>query len=166
MWNKIRPYFEKFPAQGRVAQMMLRHGLRVASGRVYCGEIPLSDTAIGRAAGVDRRVVSSTVSTIEGSPELAAIFSRLAPTVHLKDVAPLMRWGAIEIVPIDAARPGILAGTASIIASAGLSIRQVIVDDPEVVEQPRAFIITEGPVPAELLPKIKTVEGVQGVVVY
>ncbi len=166
MWSKMRPYFEKYPAQGRVAQLMLRYGLRVSSGEVFCGDIPLSDTALGRAAGVDRRVVSSTVTTIEANPDLAAIFARLSPTVHLKDVAPVMHWGAIEIVPTDAARPGILAGTTSIIAAAGLSIRQVIVDDPEIVEQPRAFIITEGPVPGELLPKIKTVEGVQGVVVY
>lgn len=166
MWSKIKPYFEKYPAQGRVAQMMLKNGLRVSSGKIYCGEIPLSDTALGRAAGVDRRVVASTVSTIDANLELSAIFSRLTPVVHLKDVAPLMKWGAIEIVPIDAARPGILAGAASLIAGAGLSIRQVIVDDPEVVEQPSAFKNTEGPDPPELLPKIKTLEGVQGVVIY
>ncbi len=145
---------------------MLRYGLRVNGGKVYCGDILMSDTALGRAAGVDRRVVSSAVKTIVDNPELAGIFSRILPVCHLKDVALLMGWGAIEIVPTNASKPGILAGTSSILASAGLSIRQVVVDDPEVVENPRAFIITEGPVPSELLPKIKSVEGVQGVVFY
>jgi hypothetical protein len=166
MWSKIRPFFEKYPAQGKVAQLMLRHGLRVNRGKIFCGEVLMSATSLGRAAGVDRRVVSSAVKTIEENPELANVFSRLWPVCHLREVAPQMGWGAIEIVPTNASKSGILAGISSIIASAGLSIRQVVVDDPEVVENPRAFIITDGPVPGELLAKIKMVEGVQGVVIY
>ncbi|MFQ6013125.1 MAG: regulator [Thermoplasmata archaeon] len=166
MWGKIRHYFEKFPAQARVAQLMLTYGFRVKGGRVYCGEVAVSETAIGRALGVDRRVVSATIGTIQQHEELGRIFRRLWPVCHLKEVAPRMGWGAIEIVPTDARTPGILAGVSSIIARASISIRQVIVDDPEVVDEPRGFIITDAPVPSELLPSMKAVEGVQGVVLY
>lgn len=166
MWSKIKHYFDRLPGQGKIAQLMLEYGLRVKSGKIFCGQVRVSETALGRAAGVDRRVVSAMVRTIEAHEELAQIFSSLWPVCHLKNVAPLMRWGAIEIVPTDAKKPGILAGVSSIIARASISIRQVIVDDPEVVDQPRGFIITEAPVPSEFLPEIKAVEGVQGVVIY
>ncbi len=166
MWSKIKHYFDKLPGQAKVAQLMLDYGLRVEGGQLFCGEVKLPETAVGRAVGVDRRVVTATVRTIEGSEELAQIFGRLWPVCHLKEVAPLMRWGAIEIVPTDASTPGILAGVSSIIARAAISIRQVIVDDPEVVDEPRGFIITEAPVPSDLLPQIRRVDGVQGVVIY
>ncbi len=166
MWSKVKHYFERLPGQGRVAQLMLQHGLRVKGGKVFCGNIRVSETALGRAAGVDRRVITATVGTIEAHEELSQIFGRLWPVCHLKEVAPLMQWGAIEIVPTDAKKPGILAGVSSIIARASISIRQVVVDDPDVVDQPRGFIITDAPVPTELLPAIKAVPGVQGVVIY
>lgn len=166
MWGKIRHYFEKFPAQARVAQRMLSYGFRVKGDRVYCGDVAVAETALGRAVGVDRRVVSATIRTIRKYPELSRIFRRLRPVASLREVAPVMGWGAIEIVPTDAGASGILAGVSSIIARASISIRQVIVDDPEVVDEPRGFIITDAPVPSELLPSMKAVEGVQGVVLY
>lgn len=166
MWNQIKHYFERYPGQARVAQRMLDHGLRVAEGQVYCGSIRLAETALGRAVGVDRRVVTATVETIARHADLAAIFAKLWPVAHLREVAPLMHWGAIEIVPTDAATPGILAGVSSLIAREAISIRQVIVDDPDVVDEPRGFIITDAPVPSHLLPEIRKVAGVQGVVFY
>ncbi|MFQ5986125.1 MAG: regulator [Thermoplasmata archaeon] len=166
MWGQIRHYFEKFPAQARVAQLMLTYGLRVKGDRIYCGEVAVAETAVGRALEVDRRVVSATVRTINANEELSHIFRRLWPVAHLKEVAPKMGWGAIEIVPTDAHTPGILAGVSSIIARASISIRQVIVDDPEVVDEPRGFIITDAPVPSELIPSMKAVAGVQGLVLY
>src|SRR5439155_1583477 len=83
--------------------------------------IKISDTSLARAAGVDRRVVTATVDTIAKNPELGNFFDRLLPACYLRDVAPLMNWGAIEIVPTNAAKPGILAGVTTIIAQAGLA---------------------------------------------
>jgi|SRR5207249_6876329 len=166
MWEKFRPYFKGFPAQEKVAQLMVVLGLRVREGRVFAGPIEVSDTAMARAAAVDRRVVTATVKTIEKNPELLKFFERLAPVCHLRDVAPLMGWGAIEIIPTSASRPGILAGVANAIAEAGISVRQVIVDDPEVFDDPHAFIVTEQPVPERLLPRIRSVEGVKSVVLH
>ena len=120
MWEKLRPYFKGFPAQEKVAQLMLVHGFRVRDGRVFASTMEVSDTATARAAAVDRRVVTATVRTIESNPELLKIFERLAPVCHLGAVAPLMGWGAIEIIPTSASKPGILAGVASAIAVFGL----------------------------------------------
>lgn len=164
MWHRLRPYFEAYPAQERLAALMLVHGFRVGDNRVYAGNVELGDTALARAAGVDRRVVSATVRTIMRTPELLRCFSAVQPVCNLAEVAPAMGWGAIEIVPTSASKPGILAGVATIIAEGGISVRQVIVDDPEIAENPRGLIITESPVPERLIPRIKAVDGVKGVV--
>lgn len=164
MWSKLRPHFKGFPAQERVAQMMVSYGLRVKDGAVYAGNIELADSAIARAVGIDRRVVTATRETIAKTPLLRDFFARLWPVCHLGNVAPLMGWGAIEILPTNASKPGILAGTSTIIAEAGISIRQVVVDDPEIVEDPRAMLITEKPVPERLLPRLRNLDGVRGVV--
>ena len=166
MWSRLRPYFKGFPAQEKVAQLMVMYGLRVHEGSVYAGGIKISDTSLARAASVDRRVVTATVDTIAKNPELGNFFDRLQPACHLRDVAPLMNWGAIEIVPTNASKPGILAGVTSIIAQAGISVRQVIMDDPEIVDDPHGFIVTEAPVPERLLPMIKQVDGVKSVVLH
>jgi len=152
MWARFRQYFKGFPAQEKVAQLMVTYGLRVHEGSVYAGEIKLSDTAMARAAGVDRRVVTATVETVDKNGELRSFFDRLRPVCHLREVAPLMNWGAIEIVPTNASKPGILAGVAAIIAQA--------------VDDPHGFIVTEAPVPERLLPQIKQVDGVKSVVLH
>ncbi len=166
MWAKLRSFFDRFPAQEKVAQLMVVHGFRVHENRIFAGAVEVSDTAMARAAGVDRRVVTATTRTIMRNPELLRFFERLAPVCHLREVAPLMGWGAIEIIPTSASKPGILAGVATAIAEAGVSVRQVIVDDPEIVDDPHAFIITEQPVPERLLPRIKGVDGVKSVVFH
>jgi len=164
MWAKLKPYFKGFPAQERIAQLMVTHGFRVKDGRVSAGDVGLTDSAIARAVGVDRRVVTATLETIDKTPLLRDFFARLWPVCHLGNVAPMMGWGAIEILPTNASKPGILAGTSAIIAEAGIPVRQVIVDDPEVFEDPRAMLITEKPVPERLLPRIRNLDGVRGVV--
>jgi uncharacterized protein len=118
---------------------------------------------LGRAAGVDRRIVSATVRTIEANPELKKVFTHFQPTLHLKDVAPNLGWGVIEIIPDNASRPGILAGVSSLIAREGISIRQAVVDDPDFSDAPRLFIVTERPVPASLIPELQRVMGVRSV---
>src|SRR5437879_13897256 len=92
-----------------------------------------------RASSVGGRVVTATVKTIEKNPEALKFFERLRPVCHLGEVAPLMGWGAIEIIPTSASKPGILAGVASAIAEAGVSVRQVIVDDPDESHHRPAF---------------------------
>ncbi|MCA1814514.1 MAG: hypothetical protein LC624_11290, partial [Halobacteriales archaeon] len=128
MWHLLTKYFQRYPAQSRVAQMLLRYGLAVREDGVYCDTIAIPDTSIARAAQVDRRVISAAIETIQREPELQKVFSKLTPTCHLKDAAPTMGWGVLEIVPNDAQGVGILADVATIISKRNISIRQAIVD--------------------------------------
>src|SRR5437879_13856786 len=105
-----------------------------------------------RASSVGGRVVTATVKTIEKNPDALKFFERLRPVCHLGEVASLMGWGAIEIIPTSASKPGILAGVATAIAEAGISVRQVIVDDPEVSADPHAFLLPAPRRPAVHLP--------------
>lgn len=166
MWGVVAEHFDRYPAQLKVARTLVTHGLRIEEGRVYCGEVEVTDSAIARAAGVDRRVVSSTVETIRDHAHLEEIFAAFRPTAHLKDVAPVMDWSSLEIVVDDASRPGILAAVSRIISEEGISIRQAIADDPDLVEDARLFVVTESPVPMELIPEMKDVEGVRSIIIH
>lgn len=166
MWKAISEYFSNYPSQGRVARILLMYGMSVRNGRVFAGHVGISDAALARAAGVDRRVIRSTVETIAADAQLSKFFSNLLPTSNFKDVASTMGWGAIEIISDDANEPGILSAIANIISNAGLSIRQAIVDDPETSEIPKLFIVTESAIPAELLPKLKAAKGVKSLTIY
>jgi predicted regulator of amino acid metabolism with ACT domain len=166
MWSSLSKYFGRYPSQGKVARLLLENGLRVSSGNVYCGEIQLADSAIGRAAGVDRRIVRATVETIESTEELLGVYSRLRPTALLKDVAPVMGWSAIEIIPNNAQAVGIVADVTGVIARAGISIRQTIVLDPDLSSEPRLYVITGAPVPPEIIPEIKACRGVKSILIH
>lgn len=166
MWQVLIDHFRRYPAQERVVRLLIQHGLRIRDGKVHAGDVEIADTAIARAADVDRRIVRSTVKTILADPRLAAVFTRFGPTLHLKDVAPHLDCGVIEIIPDDASRPGILAGVSSVISERGISIRQAIVEDPDFIDEARLFVVTETRVPGELLAPLQAVEGVKGVTVY
>lgn len=166
MWDKIANYFEKYPSQAKVARYLLRYGLRIDKDHVYCGDVQIADSSLARAAGVDRRVVKSTIETIKGDPTLHKFFSQLLPTNHLKNAASAMGWSAIEIVPVSAHEPGILSAVADILSRGNISIRQAIVDDPMTSEEPRLFIVTESMVPSEVIPLIRQAKGVKGVTIY
>lgn len=166
MWQQIYTYFRHYPAQQKVAELLLRYGLRVHDDGLFCGPIELSHAKVARAVGVDRRAVTSTVETIMTHEELQPVFANLQPTSHLKDVAPHMDWGVIEIIPVDASEPGILASVADIIADAQISIRQAVVDDYQITEEPRLFIVTETPLPGDLITSIRSCDGVRAVIAY
>ncbi|MBW3582367.1 MAG: regulator [Euryarchaeota archaeon] len=166
MWDTLIDYFRRYPAQEKIARLLIQYGLRIQDDGVYCGPIRIADSAIARAAGVDRRIVAATIETITAHHELRRAFARFRPTLHLKDAAPELGWGVLEIVPENASTPGILAGVSSAIAMEGISIRQAIVDDPDFIEEPKLFVVTEQQVPARLIPEIQAVEGVRSVTVY
>ena len=165
MWELLTRFFQRYPAQSRVAQTLLAQGLSVRDDGVYSGDVAISDTALARACGVDRRIISATVDTIRREPDLHKVYSRLQPVGLLKDVAPHLKWGVIEIVPSDAREPGILAHVAQVIAQRGISIRQAIVDDPDLVEEPRLYVITESQVPLDAIAQIREGKGIKSVVI-
>ncbi|OPY32437.1 MAG: ACT domain protein [Methanomassiliicoccales archaeon PtaU1.Bin124] len=164
MWKQIANHFGRYPSQAKVAKLLLEQGFRVHQGRIYAGDVELGDVAIGKAVGVDRRIVKSAVETIESTPELMRVFSKLRPTSFLIEVASEMGWSAIEIIAQNAGTPGIVAEVTGVVANAGISIRQAIVTDPDLSTEPRLYIITESPVPPELIPVMKNCRGVKSII--
>lgn len=163
MWNYIARYFKQYPKQKKIAQKMLEYGLSIRNNHITCGPIDLSDTKIARALNVDRRAIKSTINTINKHQKLKKIFSKLQPTCHLKNMAPEMGWDVLEIIPTNASKPGILAQIATIIANENINIRQAIVDDIEITEEPHLFVVTETKIPPEIIPKIRNIPSIKSV---
>lgn len=165
MWE-IKKHFKDHSAQQRAAKFFLETGLSVRDGEIFCNGVKMSPARIGRELNIDRRTVKATVETIEDSEDLSNIFYDLKATAFLKDVARKIDAGLIEIIPDDPQGVGILAGVANKIADMGISIRQCITEDPEFTEEAKLYVITESPVPAEVVEDIKEIDGVVSVVVY
>lgn len=165
MWEIIQEHFEGRPAQARVARALVDYGLRVMRGQICCDKIRISAPAVARALGVDRRIVYRTLRTIARDRKLATIYARLSPTCNLKDVAGQMGWGVVEIQLADPAKPGVLGAIATRIGAAGVSIRQAVGEDPTYASG-QLFIITETPVPGEVLSALTKISGVTRITVY
>jgi predicted regulator of amino acid metabolism with ACT domain len=166
MWKKIAKYFDKYPKRKKLAQKLIEYGLSVKDGKIYCDIIELSSSKIARAFRIDRRIIKATIKTITTKKDLERIYSGLKPTCHLKDVAEAMNWGVIEILPEDPSMPGIIAGVTKILADENISVRQAIVDDFELTEEPRLFIVMEQSIKGQFIPKIRNVKGVKAVLIY
>ena len=74
--------------------------------------------------------------------------------------------GVLEITVVNAKSPGILANASMVLNRAGLSIRQAIVDDPELSPEPKLTLIVEKKIPGELIPEILKFQGIAKVSVY
>lgn len=170
MWLKLKDRFEKLPSQAKVAQLLLSMGLSVKknfddSYSIYCGQIALTARQVAKAAEVDRRVVIQTVGKITSDPELNLFFSKLVPAPNLGTSSSALGMGVIQIIPESASQPGIIAGVLDVIAKHGISVRQVISDDPELTDDPTAIIVTESQIPSELIPEMRRVKGVRGIAI-
>jgi len=167
MWNNIKKYLENYPERLKVARILVENGLSVKNGKIYLNEIEVPPVRVARVAGVDRRTVNETLKDIKANRELRLIFEGLRSAGHsLKEVARHLDFGVVEITPVDARIPGILANSAMILAKNGLSIRQAIVDDPELSPEPKLTLIAEKKIPGELISEFLKVKGVAKVSVY
>ena len=99
MWESLNLKFSKYPARMNVAQKMFELGLRIGEdGKIYCGDLKISDSALAVATNVDRRVIKSTVEIIMADEELYEIFSNIIPAGTLiKNIAKNLNLGVIEI---------------------------------------------------------------------
>ena len=167
MWSNIKKYLEGYPERLKVARVLVENGLSVRDGEIYLNEIEVPPVRIARVAGVDRRTVNETLVAINANRELRLIFEGLRSAGHsLKEIAKHLNLGVVEITPVDAKIPGILAHSATILTEYGLSIRQAIVDDPELSPEPKLTLIAEKKIPGELIPKFLAINGVEKVSVY
>ena len=167
MWVKVQKAFEDYPAQLNVARLLFKYGLRVREdGEIACGDIRIPAIQIAQEAGVDRRVVDAAAQTILKNEGLRSIFANLEPIAYLKGVGQQLGLGVIEILPKDAAKPGIISEVTGILAKFRISIRQAVADDPHFVPQPKLTIITDEPVKGGVIEALRKLPSVQSVIVY
>ena len=167
MWEKINEKFKKYPARMRVAEKMIELGLSLnENGKIYCGNLKISDKALATAADVDRRAIKSTIEVIQDDPELYNLFSNIIPAgTLLKNIAKSISLGVIEI-EVGSQSEGILAKTTNLIAQHKISIRQAYAEDTELQETPILTVITEEPVPGDLISEFLKIEGITRVSIY
>ncbi|MFQ6136728.1 MAG: amino acid-binding protein [Candidatus Hydrothermarchaeales archaeon] len=167
MWREIEECFEGYPAQKKVAILLLERGFHVgSSGRVMCEGIEIPHSQIARELGIDRRVVDATVDRILKNDKLKEIYTALHSVAFLRDIAPKLGLGVVVISVEDASKPGIIARVANKIAEHGIAIRQAIADDPYFVENPKFTVITEKEVTGALFEDLKKIEGIKKITVY
>ena len=167
MWNSLKKHFEGYPERLKVIRVLVENGLSARNEKVYLNQIEIPPVRIARVAGVDRRTVNETLKAIKANRELRVIFEELRSAGHsLKEIAKPLNLGVLEITPVDAKTAGILAKSATLLAKAGLSIRQAIVDDPELSPEPKLTLIVEKKIPGELISELLNIRGVAKVAVY
>jgi predicted regulator of amino acid metabolism with ACT domain len=167
MWTKIRTQLQEYPERLKVARVLIENGLSAKDNKIYLNQIEIPPIRIARVTGVDRRTVTETLNTIEENPELKMIFEEIRPAGHsLKEIAKHLNLGVLEITPVNAKSPGILSNAAMLLNKAGLSIRQAIVDDPELSPEPKLTLIVEKKIPGDLIPELLKISGIAKVSVY
>ena len=168
MWNKIQQLLgPRHPERLKVARLCIENGLAIRDDGIYLNQIEIPTARVARAAGVDRRTVVETVKMIQSDRGLQAIFGRLQSAgLSLKGIAKQLGLGVVEITASDPKNVGILAGASKLLADAGISVRQAIVDDPELSPDPKLTLIEDTNVPGNLIPEMLRIKGVARVSVY
>ncbi|MCX8194982.1 MAG: amino acid-binding ACT domain protein [Candidatus Micrarchaeota archaeon] len=142
-------------AKLKVVSSMLRLGLKVdRAGRIYCGEIELAPAKMGRALGVDRRVVIETAKQIAADPELFPIFSSLLPTANVSGAAKFFGHDVIEI-EANPSSVGVVNKVAEVLAKNKVVIRQIIADDPDLYPEPKMHLVVQGRLPQKVMAKLR-----------
>lgn len=167
MWTKLDAFLKGYSERSKVVHILLENGLAVRGSRIYVNQIEIPTLKVARVAGVDRRTVSETLRAIESNPELRSLFSKFQSAgLSLKGAAGSLGLGVVEIAVDDPSAPGIIAGASQIMREAGISIRQALVDDPELVPEPKLVLIVDRSIPGDLIDKIRRVPGVAKVSLY
>ena len=151
-FEDIMEKFEGSPSQQAVIRLLLERGFSVNdAGRVVSGTIEIPNTQIARELDIDRRVVDSTTDAILADDELREIFQNISSIPSLRDLAPVLDLHVLTLLPTDADQPGIVATVTSMLADRGISIRQTVSEDPEFTDEPKLYVVTDEPLPGDLI---------------
>jgi len=161
MWRKIEALMVGHPERLRVVRKLLENGFSLRDEGIYLNDIEVPIVRMAKSAGVDRRTVDETIRMVENTPDLKTLFSNLRSAgMSLKGVAKQLGLGVVEIVVEDPHIPGILAGASQLFSELGISIRQALVDDPELAPEPKLVLIGDKAVPGEIVHRLLKIEGV------
>jgi hypothetical protein len=165
MYKSLEKAFLESPSKRKIAEALLRYGLRIGSGgKIYCAEIELPPAKIARALNVDRRVVIETAGMILDNDELFGIFSELMPTAFMSKAASRLGFESIEI-KAEPHAIGIVSKISKIISDEKICIRQIVADDPDVYPEPKLTIILEKKLSGNAIDKLRRVKGVKEIVI-
>ncbi|MHA1278669.1 MAG: amino acid-binding protein [Candidatus Helarchaeota archaeon] len=144
MWEKVEKFFSRTPKKLKVIRTILELGCCIKDDKkIYCGPFEIPYSKIAAPLNVDRRVVINTVELVLKNPELKPIFSKIKPAgPSFREIAKEFNFGVIEI-HADPEVVGIIAHVSTLIAKEGVSIRQILADDPTLFPDPKLTIITE-----------------------
>lgn len=137
----------------------------MSSGNAYSGDVKVADTAIAKAAGVDRRVVRSAIERISETPELLSLYSKLDSMLLLSEASKEIGCSVIEIVPTDATVPGIMAGIMDVLYRAGINVRQAVVSDPFNACDSHLIIVADGEIQGPVTSAVRNSRGVASVII-
>ena len=146
---------------------MIELGLSVhEDGKIYCGNLKISDKALATAANVDRRAIKSTIEVINEDSELFDLFNNIIPAgTLLKNIAKIVDLGVIEI-EVGSDNEGVLAAATNLITNNGINIRQAYAEDSELQKYPILTVITNEPINGELINEFLKIKGVNRVSIY
>jgi uncharacterized protein len=162
MFDEIMAKFEGSPSQQAVIRLLLERGFSVNDeGRVVSGGIEIPNTQVAREISVDRRVVDSTTDAILADEELRRIFQNISQIPSLMDLAPVLDLSTLTIAVTDAGRKGIVASVTGLLAENDISIRQTVSEDPEFTDEPRLHVVTDEPIPGDVLNELRELEFVR-----
>ncbi|MEM0135433.1 MAG: hypothetical protein QXU18_09470 [Thermoplasmatales archaeon] len=164
--ESIEQKFSKFHSQKLVVLKILEYGLRVENGSIFCNDIEVEIKSIAKVCQVDSRAVKAAINNIESDKKLSKIFKNLRSTMHLGKAAPFLGLGELVIEPHDASDYGIIYQVAEVLWKHKVSIRQAIGDDPELVSDPKLYIITDSSIPTSIIPELKNSSKIKGVTIY
>ena len=103
MWKKITNDLQDYPERLKVARVLVENGLSIQHSKILLNQIEIPPVRIARVAGVDRRTVNETISSIEANPETKLIFKDIRPAGHsLREIAKPLNLGVLEITPVNA----------------------------------------------------------------
>ena len=161
MWEKIRTIFQDYPERLKVAEFILRTGLSITDEKIWINEIEVPILKVARVVGVDRRTITETIRAINADPDLKVVYNNLESAgPSLRAAAKRLGLGVVEIMADDPAKIGILAKASAVLAEEGISIRQALVEDPELNPYPKLTLIGDRLIPGKAVSLILKVPGV------
>ncbi|MDG6934004.1 MAG: hypothetical protein JRN68_04850 [Nitrososphaerota archaeon] len=165
MWSTVSRSFQNRKAGLAVARVMIESGIRLdEKGRLYVGNVRISDTALARAAGVDRRVVRETAHFILSEKALASLFSKLRPFgSSLADIAKDLGYSVLKIES-DPHNWGVISDVTSVLARHRIVVRQALADDPDLILEPRLTLVVEGRLPSSAVEQIRSLKCVKSLI--
>ena len=166
LWKTLEEKLGKDSKKMYVARTLFQYGLRIVNEEIRLGDIKIPYTSLAKALGVDRRTVKETLKIISEDPFLRKFFEKLENAgPFLRSVSRLLGYRCL-VVEVYEDKPGILARIASSLAKYNINIVQVIAEDPNLVENPKLYIIVSCNIPGETLNEILYNSNVKQVTIF